>query len=252
MSLRVPVSRTSDINEARTIAQSFDKAGFHVGLHPEKQASAGGFKRGDEFVDERRGAEQAVTRQQAAGWQWNFRNGLPCEGELALIFPTEGGGEGVMRAEFDNHDAAEMGEGGLAVTTAAAVLDRPGLDGGGVAHVETCAVDAEEAKSPVESVGMLPEIGQGAEGGAKGGCHEFPADGSPALAQGAVGNRNTGDLFHVFGKIAGASHDMENLAHQPLPTSDFGQTPTSRAMFEENFSAGGLIKKLGEGSGKIS
>jgi hypothetical protein len=85
-----------------------------------------------------------------------------------------------------------------------------------------------KAEALVERVRLDLGLGERTQGLRQDPGHQVPANGDSALAQGAVGHVRAGDLFHVSGEIAGRTHDMENLGHQPLPAREFGQARAAR------------------------
>ena len=82
--------------------------------------------------------------------------------------------------------------------------------------------------------------------------NEVPADGKGALAQGAVGNADAGDGFHVGGEVTGSGKFMINSGHDPLPRGEFGSAATARAVAGKNALATGFAQQSRESLGKVA
>lgn len=131
---------------------------FEVGFDPEKHGGGGFFEHRHEFPHQRGDAEESVGKDQAAVRQGLAGEDFTGKGQLALALPTEGGGEGLMEAEFDKHYAEQMGESGHATAFAATVFDGFSVDRLGVAQVETGAVEGHQTEATVESTGMADKV----------------------------------------------------------------------------------------------
>lgn len=137
--------------------------------------------------------------------------------QFAFVAPAESRGQRLVQAQFNQHHAAQVGEGRFAAAAAALHLERLRVDGRGVAQVEARAVEGRQQVALVKCFRMTRFIGQRVKHLGQYFINQFPANGTRALAQGAVGNSDAGDGLHVGGESARAGEFMINPRHDPLP-----------------------------------
>ena len=103
----------------------------------------------------------------------------------------------------------------------------------------------------VKGSGVADGVGQRTQHELQDLVDEQPADGQRPLAQGAVGDGDSGDGLHVGGESPGAGEFMIDPGHDPLPGGKLGRAAATRSVAGENLFAGGLAEEAGEGLGEV-
>jgi peptidoglycan hydrolase-like protein with peptidoglycan-binding domain len=180
--------------------------------------------------------------------------------ELVRQFPfrlagsTDGGGQRIVPADFQQHARGQLGKGGAAPPALGLLEGR--LDLGGVGQAERRAVQRQQTPRAPERFGMSPAVGPRSQCPLHQLGEDLPGQTRATIRPRTVGQRLVEEFQEMLGERAGAIHEVEDEGRQELgqwharfSAAAFGDARHSRSaqqFLECRHKTAGCIGRRGE------